>query len=330
MMRMHARRCEQSRRILTVQDHRGPGGRDAGARHDHALHATLRCTQQYRSQIGRETLVSQVRSDIDQFRKGGCYHRAVRIADNNAVSPQLRLWDCPRGSPKPSLRFSARARRVAVRIGLHGRVELVVPRGVSEARARAFLASREDWVAAQLERRRAQQPPEQAFPPSILDLTATGEKWRVFHAGGIGTPRLRETAAGLLSLTGSGTPAQMERLLVSWLSDHARKRMQPQLQMLSTAYGLPFTRLAIRRQRTRWGSCSSRGTVSINLAVLFQRPEVLRYLLCHELSHSRHMNHSSAFWRCVEICEPDYRRLDAELTQGWRRVPAWLGQNHEH
>ena len=69
------------------------------------------------------------------------------------------------------------------------------------------------------------------------------------------------------------------------------------LAALAIQHGFEFKRLSIRLQRTRWGSCSTRGTISINLALLFQRPEVLRYLMCHELAHTRHMNHSATYWR---------------------------------
>ena len=88
-----------------------------------------------------------------------------------------------------------------------------------------------------------------------------------------------------------------------------------------------MVRVAIRCQRTRWGSCSTRGTVSLNCSLLFLREDVVRYLFVHELAHTRHMNHSPDFWRCVETLEPDYRRLDAELLAGWRTVPEWVFRN---
>ena len=83
-------------------------------------------------------------------------------------------------------------------------------------------------------------------------------------------------------------------------------------------------RLQVRCQRTRWGSCSRRGTISLNVCLLFQPPEVLRYLLVHELAHLRHMNHSARFWAEVARHEPDWKALDRELLQGWRRVPSWM------
>ena len=82
--------------------------------------------------------------------------------------------------------------------------------------------------------------------------------------------------------------------------------------------------MLIRRQRTRWGSCSTRGTISLNCCLLFQRPAVVRYLMIHELAHTLHMNHSRRFWHCVARHCPEYRSLDRELLDGWRRVPDWV------
>jgi predicted metal-dependent hydrolase len=252
----------------------------------------------------------------------------MRIADNDAAAgvgaAQLPLWHGAGEQPMAELRHSRRARRVAVRIDASGRVELVVPRGVSEARARAFLASREDWVRAHLQRRRQLAAPAQPFPPARIELTALGEQWRVFHAGGAGRFRVGERAPGMLELRGSGTEAQMQRQLIRWLTRHAQAVLAPQLAELARQHGFSYSALKLRRQRTRWGSCSARGVIALNLALLFQAPDVLRYLLCHELAHTRHMNHSVRFWHCVAQCEPRYRSLDAQLRTGWSRVPSWL------
>jgi predicted metal-dependent hydrolase len=87
---------------------------------------------------------------------------------------------------------------------------------------------------------------------------------------------------------------------------------------------LSFSRIQIRRQRTRWGSCSATGTISLNVCLMFLDPAVVRYLYVHELCHTRHMNHSPRFWALVEHHEPDSRRLDRQLLRGWQAVPAWM------
>ena len=76
-------------------------------------------------------------------------------------------------------------------------------------------------------------------------------------------------------------------------------------------------RVVIRCQRTRWGSCSTRGTVSLNCSLVFLRPEVVRYLFMHELAHTRHMNHSPGFWRLVESARAG---LPAARSRAARRL----------
>jgi predicted metal-dependent hydrolase len=110
-----------------------------------------------------------------------------------------------------------------------------------------------------------------------------------------------------------------------WLAGLAREHLARQLEQLSAMTGLGYRRVQIRAQRTCWGSHSGRGTISLNYCLLFLRPELVRYLLIHELCHARHMNHSRRFWQLVGRLEPDYRRLDRELGEAWTRVPAWLG-----
>ncbi|MEO8314869.1 MAG: SprT family zinc-dependent metalloprotease, partial [Pseudomonadota bacterium] len=251
-----------------------------------------------------------------------CYHRGVRISDNS-TAPQLPLWSEQPAPPVTQVRHSLRARRVAVRITSAGVVELVVPRGVSERRARAFLESRSEWVRLHVERRRSMTPPVEAFPPARIHLQMTGESWSVFQAAGAGALRWREVG-DVLELRGSGTREQQRRSLLRWLVRRAGQSLQPMLEALALQHGFQFGTLRVRCQRTRWGSCSSTGVISLNLALLFQPPEVVRYLLCHELAHTRHMNHSARFWRCVEECEPRWRELDAALCNGWRNVPIWV------
>ena len=88
--------------------------------------------------------------------------------------------------------------------------------------------------------------------------------------------------------------------------------------------GFRYERLQVRLQRNRWGSCSVRGTISLNACLAFQRPEIVRYLLIHELAHTHHMNHAARFRDCVAQHCPQWRTLDRELLEGWHRVPRWV------
>jgi predicted metal-dependent hydrolase len=235
---------------------------------------------------------------------------------------QLQLWD-EEVTADWAVRPSARARRLSVRVYRDGGVEIVVPPRISARRVAAFVAEHREWI----ERQRSRSVPRalSPFPPSDLALTAVGEHWNCAASPGRGQARLREQAPNVLHLAGDLTDAlRVQRLLRDWLSRRGLARLAAPLRALAAEMDVEVYRLQLRWQRTRWGSCSRHGTISLNGCLLFQRPEVLRYLLIHELAHLRHMNHSVRFWDYVARHEPEWKMLDAELLQGWRRVPTWI------
>lgn len=230
-----------------------------------------------------------------------------------------------RGSRSLTLRRSTRARRLALRVHLDGRVEVVVPRGVAMSSVEAFVARHQDWLSRKLTARLTKVVAE-PFPPDEILLAALEERYRVHVAGGRGRLRV-ENRGGVLSLRGAwsdATSSSAKRALLAWLTTHARDALANRLQATASRWGFKYRSLQLRRQRTRWGSCSSRGVISLNVCAVFQTPEVLDYLLVHELVHTRLMNHSAAYWKAVaEIC-PDWQRLDREFSQGWKRIPPWV------
>ncbi len=200
-----------------------------------------------------------------------------------------------------------------------------MPPRTSRATVSAFLTEHRDWIETRRAAALRQQPPEGPFPPPRIELPALYESWRVHLAGGTGPLRIRAPGDELLTISGEvDSPQRLKDALRRWLLGRAQLVLTEHLADCAREFGFTYGRLSIRRQRTRWGSCSARGTISLNCCILFQPPEVLRYLLIHELSHTRHMNHSRAFWQCVAGCCPDYRKLDRQLLDGWRRVPSWL------
>lgn len=225
-----------------------------------------------------------------------------------------------------SVRRSPRARRLSARVFHSGRVEIVAPLRASERRIADFVTRHREWIERKsregMERARGH---DAAFPPAQLQLGAFGEAWRLHFAGGRGRPRVVAGGAGLLTVTGDVAERQRLRgVLLGWLTEHARAQFATWLAAVAADCGFEYARLQMRLQRTRWGSCSARGTISLNVCLAFQRPEVVRYLLVHELSHTRHMNHSARFWDCVAQHCPQWRTLDQELLDGWRQVPPWI------
>lgn len=89
--------------------------------------------------------------------------------------------------------------------------------------------------------------------------------------------------------------------------NEARKVFTARVEYYHKSTGGNYTSITIRDQKSRWGSCSSRGTLSFNYRLIFAPPKVLDYVVVHELCHLTHMNHSKDFWNMVEQVMPDYR-----------------------
>ena len=237
-----------------------------------------------------------------------------------AALRQLPLWGQDEEvAPGWNVRESPRARRLSVRVWRDGVVEIVVPRRTRPEEIARFVARHRPWIERQ--RQRCQPAGHEPFPPQRIALAATVEDWDCALLPAARVPLV--AAEGRLLLAAEQEPGRLRLVLRRWLMARAQAAFAAPLAALAAEMGVGYQRLQIRRQRTRWGSCSTRGTVSLNCCLLFQRPEVVRYLMVHELAHVTYMNHSARFWRQVERFEPGWRALDRELVQGWRQVPRW-------
>jgi predicted metal-dependent hydrolase len=240
---------------------------------------------------------------------------------------QLSLLDTGPGVETgdfPHVRLSARARRLSIRVYPDARVEVVAPRRAQPREIERFVAAHRQWIEDKRAQALRNRPAPQPFPPAGLEFRATGETLRLRPVGTGARLRLEEDPVGEILIPADTESRALRKALRSWLLTAARDRLEPRVAALSAATGVRYARVSIRRQRSRWGSCSVRGTISLNCCLLFQRPEVVDYLIVHELMHVDNMNHSARFWQAVQRHCADWRELDRELVQGWRHVPRWV------
>jgi predicted metal-dependent hydrolase len=241
------------------------------------------------------------------------------------MSPQLQLFDSRSPGDRWTVRVSRRARRLSVRVYPGGRVEVIVPPGASHAAVQKFVGTHRQWINRRVEDLSTAAAIDESRPASVK-LPAIGRHYAVEYEHAIGSAaRVRVTGDNAITVVG---PLHNDRAVTAalrdWLTELAREQLGNELRRVAAEGGFRFARAQMRRQRTRWGSCSASGTISLNVCLLFLRPQVVRYLLIHELCHTRHMNHSERFWSLVESFEPEYRELDGELLRGWQSVPAWM------
>jgi predicted metal-dependent hydrolase len=205
------------------------------------------------------------------------------------------------GVPVP-LRFvrHPRARRYVLRLSPDVEALVTVPRRGSLREARRFAEAHREWLS----RERAALLAESARtrPLAVGDTVLVAGAPHPILRADARTLRIGER---LVPLAAGGIHDTVRR----WLRATAKEQLPARLQRLAAAHGLVVHGVSIRNQRTRWGSCSSDGRISLNWR-LVQMPDAVRdYVLLHELMHLRVRNHSSRFWREVERVCP--RHADA-------------------
>ena len=226
------------------------------------------------------------------------------------------------------VRRSARAKYARLRLSPHDGLTVVVPAHFDLALVPRLVEQQRAWLERAQARLGVARPVDGHGPPLLVELSAIGETWAVSYEPGRGTgarTTVAEGPGGRLSVRGAhADPDARTTALRRWLDRRARAELGPWLLELAAERGLEVNRVAIRGQRTRWGSCSADGTISLNRSLLFLPAPLVRHVLLHELCHRRHMDHSPAFWHLLAHEDPHSTEMRRELRTAWRHVPAWV------
>jgi predicted metal-dependent hydrolase len=229
-----------------------------------------------------------------------------------------------------TVRRYARSKNLRLRLNAEGQLLVTAPRWVAQSAVHQFVASRSLWIHEHLQRIGLKASAPRQLPDRIL-LQAVGEQWEVTSLPGDGPLQLHATVEpdGSRLLRLHGQPAGFaagQQLLRRWLAQQGRARLLPWLAEVSAETGLDYRNVSIRGQKTRWGSYSTRGDVSLNWKLLFLPPRLVRYVLIHELCHSLEMNHSDRFWQHVSRFEADLPGTRRLMRVAAAHLPAWLEQ----
>ncbi|HET20058.1 MAG TPA: M48 family peptidase [Chromatiales bacterium] len=223
--------------------------------------------------------------------------------------------------PPHTVRISGRARRVLLRMHPERGLEVVTPLPLSERRVAQLLDQHRDWIEQHLPRLASW--PADRFPEAI-DLPALGQRWPLEHVtDAVARPRLR-ACAEQRTLALHGPAESLWPLLGRWLTLQAKGHLLPRLDALAEHHGFRLHGASVRWSRSRWGSCSRRGTISLSARLLWLAPEEVEYVMLHELTHLEHFHHAPAFWQALETRMPGALRIDAGLRRSRDRLPAWL------
>jgi predicted metal-dependent hydrolase len=236
------------------------------------------------------------------------------LADNDYGTHEMEL----------TVRESRRARRLILQLVPPHTLEVVVPRGTRPRAIETFVRENRGWIErARIEL--AARSRDREVLPRRIDLVAIGREVEVaYDLHDDRPPRCHDDGVRIRVTCPANEPGLARKLLRSWILRAARTHLHPWLFRVAEVVGEAPERVQMRLQRTRWGSCSAQRTVSLNAALLLLPPELVRYLMVHELCHLRRLDHSRRYWRLVERFEPDFRALDRRLTQAWTELPPWL------
>ncbi len=160
--------------------------------------------------------------------------------------------------------------------------------------------------------------PEYATNKDIDKILHDKESWIMKHMEQIREQNVRYESSGLKHLT----KAEIEDL-----ADKALKYIPQRVEYFSKIVGVDYGRITIRNQRTRWGSCSSKGNLNFNCLLMLTPTEVIDYVVVHELCHRKEMNHSKNFWIEVEKVIPDYKRSVKWLKNEGSQIIRLLDSN---
>ena len=206
---------------------------------------------------------------------------------------------------------SARAKHYRLTLRRDGVAVATIPARGSEKAARAFVASNEEWLERAREKQR-QQPRLAERWQVGMPLLWRGEMCEIRRAGSEARPAVALAADVFRVARFDGN---LRPTLESAFLRRAKIELTARTWELAARTRMAVTRVQVRNQRTRWGSCTEAGVISLNWR-LVQCPEfVSDYIIYHELMHLREMNHSKRFWRAVaEVC-PDWPQAETWLKE---------------
>lgn len=215
---------------------------------------------------------------------------------------QLRKIDLLGDTIEYEVRQSSDATEPRIDVDIHG-VTVVLPDGGDEAPDQ-LLRDNAAWVVEKMRKydKYREQAPERRFEegelfPYLGELREVVVEQRPSSSVGDETLRLAEHHASETSI---------KRALETLYRRNARQRFGRRADYFAEEMGVEYDRIEIRNQRTRWGSCSTNGTLGLNWRLMMAPPEIIDYIIIHELAHLIEPNHDNSFWSLVAEYDPKY------------------------
>jgi predicted metal-dependent hydrolase len=179
------------------------------------------------------------------------------------------------------------------------------------ARIEALVRESERWIVRKVAQWSGRQvPPASWVHGARLPYLGGGLELQLALGS---RPQAVALPGALRVATRDGSEESIRRAVIAWYKRAARERLQQRVMELAARAGIAAPRFMLSSAVARWGSCNSRREVRLAWRLIKAPPELADYVICHELAHLRHMNHSPAFWAEVERQCPDHAALRKRL-----------------
>ena len=207
--------------------------------------------------------------------------------------------------PEYRLRKSRRAKHLQLKICPQEGLEIVIPYRYGYYNLDNLLLTHRPWIEKKLKIYHNKVQLSAGIPTQI-QLLMSDEIWRVELVPAMGRTKIITRPDATLILLGNiENTLECQTLLKKWLRKKAQTLLVPMIENVAREIDLSFLKISIREQKTRWGSCDSNGNISLNSKLIFLPRPLVRYIMIHELCHTRHLNHSKRFWALVAKFDPE-------------------------
>ena len=201
-----------------------------------------------------------------------------------------------------------RSRNIRLSVKKNGQVKVTAPFFTPQKTIDNFIWQNQDWIENAI--RKSHVP----SPILTREISILGKPHRIQWITDPDAKEDGQVIDGIVIVrTKIDDTDKAYKVLKKWLINEAKDYLPIRLQHLSKRYGLKFDKISIRSQSTRWGSCSSQDGISLNWQLILLKPELIDYVVIHELMHLVEHNHSSNFWGLVVKYCPDWKKLRKEL-----------------
>ncbi len=200
-------------------------------------------------------------------------------------------------------KVSKRAKNLSIKINANGQVVVTSPRFIPKFLIKKFIEKSQVWINAQQQKKLKQKQ------NSLNTANIFGKKYQknIIHNLNKKFGIFINNQKLVINLINPNVPQKtISNKINTFLKNTATKYIIPRTHQLSKKMELDFNKITIREQTTRWGSCSSKKNLNFNWHLVHFNPEIIDYVIVHELSHLRHLNHSRQFWQLVKQYDPAY------------------------